>query len=186
MKFTQHTPETAPDESKPLLETARRHYGTIPNLFGYLAEAPAALAAYQDLFHLFSTTSFSPAQQQLILLTVSVANECEYCVAAHSRAGKAAKLAEQTLIAVRNSEVVEDAHDAALVTFTQTVVDKRGRLTETDLTNFDEAGFTQQQVLEVLVGVSLKTLANYTNHLTHTELNPFLEPFVWTAPASQS
>jgi hypothetical protein len=41
------------------------------------------------------------------------------------------------------------------------------------------AGSTKEQVLEVLVGVAMKTLSNYTNHIAHTPLDKQLEPFAW-------
>jgi AhpD family alkylhydroperoxidase len=49
-----------------------------------MAEAPALVTAYTTLSRIFEETSFSPAERQVVLLTVSYENGCEYCVAAHS------------------------------------------------------------------------------------------------------
>ena len=37
---------------------------------------------------------------------------------------------------------------------------------------FLAAGFTREQVLEVVAGVSVKTLSNYANHLLKTPVDP--------------
>ena len=38
---------------------------------------------------------------------------------------------------------------------------------------------TQEQVLEVLVGIAMKTLSNYTNHIAETPIDAQLRPFAW-------
>jgi alkylhydroperoxidase family enzyme len=53
-------------------------------------------------------------------------------------------------------------------------VQKRGWLDDDDLGAFFDAGFRHQQVLEVILCVTIKTLSNYTNHLTKPVPNPEL------------
>ena len=38
--------------------------------------------------------------------------------------------------------------------------------------NFLAAGYRKDQVLEVLIGVALKTMSNYLDHISPTELDP--------------
>src|SRR5262245_27521376 len=87
-QFTAHTAESAPAASRPLLEGIGRSFGFVPNLFGVFAESPAALRGALAIYEAFSTSSLSPAEQQLVMLAVSEANDCEYCVAAHSTLAK--------------------------------------------------------------------------------------------------
>ena len=123
--FTFYTTETAPSVSKPILEEVQKGYGFIPNLFAYMAEAPAALEAYLALNEIIGKTSFTPAQQQVALLAGSVENECDFCSTAHHAMGKMNKANEQTLIALRQKQKIDDTCDAALAKFTQTVVRER-------------------------------------------------------------
>lgn len=44
--FTTHTPETATDEGREVLEKAKAKFGFIPNLLGNMAEAPGSRASY--------------------------------------------------------------------------------------------------------------------------------------------
>lgn len=169
--FTFHTIETAPDAAKPILEQIQKGYGFIPNLFAYMAEAPTTLEAYLSLNSIIEKTSFTPAQQQVALLAVSVENQCDFCTVAHCAIGKMKQAKAQTLDALNLKEKIHDDSDAALATFTQAVVKDRGNISEKIINDFLSAGFTKQQILEVMIIVSIKTLSNYTNHLTKPEPN---------------
>jgi len=46
---------------------------------------------------------------------------------------------------------------------------------------FQEAGYDAQQVLEVVLGVGMKTLSNYTNHIAGTELDAAFQHRAWRA-----
>ena len=169
--FTFYTPETAPEEAKPILEEIKKGFGFIPNLFAYMAEAPTTLEAYLTLNDSIEKTSLSPAQQQVALLAASVENECDFCTIAHRAVGKMKKANQQTLDALNKNQQIEDSKDAALAKFTQTIIKDRGRISDSAINDFLSAGFTKQQILEVMIIVSIKTLSNYINHLTNPEPN---------------
>lgn len=169
--FTFYTPENTTGHTRELLEGIRKGYGFIPNLFAYMAEAPTTVEAYLALNELVAKTSLSPAQQQVALLAVSVENDCKFCTVAHRAMGKMKGASEQTLTSLASHSEISDAKDRALATFTQTIVKTRGRPGEAEIRSFLGAGFTRQQILEVILIVSIKTLSNYINHLTKPEPN---------------
>ncbi len=171
VNFTFHTLENASGQTKELLSGIQKGYGFVPNLFGYMAEAPTTVQAYLALNDLVSKTSLTPAQQQVALLAVSVENGCDFCSVAHRAVGKMKGANVQTLTAVATHSEIANATDKALVTFTQAVVETRGRPTDEEVQSFLNAGFTKQQILEVVLIVSIKTLSNYINHLTKPEPN---------------
>ncbi len=107
----------------------------------------------------------------MALLAVSVENGCDFCVVAHRAIGKMKQTKQQTLDALNENGVIECSQDAALVSFVKAVVKDRGRLSEHKIEAFLSAGFTKQQIFEVMIIVSIKTLSNYINHLTNTEIN---------------
>ena len=45
-QFVLHTEESASVDSLPMLESAQKAFGSIPNLIATLAESPAAIKAY--------------------------------------------------------------------------------------------------------------------------------------------
>ncbi|SFW45242.1 carboxymuconolactone decarboxylase family protein [Cellulophaga fucicola] len=176
-KFTKHSIESAPEASKELLKYGEEKYGAVPNLFKFMAGAPASLEAYNSLFKIFSTTSFTTGEQHIILLAASIVNDCAYCTAAHTRAAKANGISSKTLNAIRKQKTIEDARLDVLVSITQKITNTRGNISNEDLEVFYNAGFSPENVLEIIVGVSLKTLSNYINHITENVINESLEPF---------
>lgn len=183
VEFTLHDSDSAPAEARSRLEAAQSKMGFIPNLFAKMAEAPAALEAYQELDAIFAKTSLSPVEREVVLLATSVYNRCHFCVAAHSGRAKNAGIAEADLEALRAGSALPDPKLNALAEFTRDVVDQRGWVDDATVERFLEAGFERRHVLEVLIGVSIKTLSNYTNHITGTPLNEQLKPLAWEEAA---
>lgn len=140
-EFKVHTKQTAPEKSAKLLEQAQSALGFVPNLLGVFAESPATLKAYLTLGQSFDESSFTPIERQIVILTVSRFNECQYCVAAHSIIAGATKVPNQAIRAIRSDEPIEDTRLEALRRFTTAVVDKRGSVSEEDVKSFEAAGF---------------------------------------------
>jgi uncharacterized peroxidase-related enzyme len=183
-QFKIHSIRTAPAAAQALLEGSLKKYGFIPNLHGGLAEAPAALKAYIELTALFDQTSLNPTERQVVLLVVSAENHCTYCVAAHSTIAKQMVKADPAIIdAVRQMQPLPDTKLDALASFTRAVVKNRGVVCGQTLDNFIMAGYSRTQVLEVVLGVTFKTLSNYTNHIIDTPLDAAFQAEVWEEPA---
>ena len=179
-QFTVHTAASAPAVSRPLLEGIERSFGYVPNLFRVFAESPAALRGAVAIYEAFSSSSLAPVEQQLVMLAVSEANDCEYCVAAHSTIAKrVAKLDSALVGATRRREPLASPKLDALVTFARKVVEQRGWLADADVAAFLSAGYTKAQVMEVLLGVGMKTFNNYVDHIAHTPLNDQFKAEAW-------
>ena len=180
MEFELFSAENAPEGAKDSLAGVEKKMGgLLPNLYRQMAMAPIALEAYLTLSGLIAKTSFTPPEQQFILIVCSSRNGCKYCVAAHSSGGRMAKLDKQAIEAVRNGQPVEDSQLQALRVFTENVIETRGKVAETDLQSFLSAGYTQKQAVELLVCVAMKTLSNYFSRMADTPLDDFLGRMAW-------
>ncbi len=182
MEFTIHTLETAPEEAKLALAQALQTFSFIPNLEGILAEAPSLLKGAMALWDLFETTSFSVIEQQVIYLAINYENACHYCMAAHSGLAKMKGMSQENLEALRKGVSMPDQKLEALRHFTQQMVKKRGWVEDNEIKAFLEAGYSKQQVLEVILGIALKVMHNYTNHIAQTPLDRQFQPHVWSKP----
>jgi len=178
MSFPLHTVETAPAASQDGLRAIARAYGMIPNLIASLSGSPVALAAYQGLADAWGATSFSPSEQQLVLVAASVENGCAYCTAAHSAMATMAKANPSDLERVRSGLPV-DGRLGALVRFTRAATRDSARLDREELALFLGAGYTQEQALEVIVGVAFKALTNGLHGVTDAPLDAAFAPFAW-------
>lgn len=186
VKLPLHDVESAPEESKERLEKANRQLGFIPNLWGFQAEAPALLEGYQTLSAIFDKSSLSPTERQIVLITSSFENECTYCVAAHSGIAQAQNVPEDVIEALRAGTEIEDPKLEALYQFTGAMVRGRGWVSDSETRRFLDAGYGPRHILEVILGVSLKVMSNYTNHFAQTPLDEAWRSLAWTKPAEAS
>lgn len=181
--FTIHTLETAPQASKQILQNTEKQLGFIPNLYGVFAESPATLEAYQSLTALFDKTAFTVTEQNLVLLSISRYRNCSYCLAAHGTVAKMQKVPTDIIHAVYYNQPLFDTKLEALRTFTRTVLEAEGWIKQDALQAFYQAGYQKQHVLEVVLGISFKTLSNYVNHINDT---PIDENFLSGIPDNQA
>ena len=185
-KFTIHTKETAPAEALPALEKAEKKFGRIPNLIGGLSEAPVAAEAYLTLSELVSRSSFTPAERHVVWFTVNSYHDCRYCMAAHTAIAKMESVDDAVIDAARNVESYDDPRLESLRQFTLSIVEKRGWVNDEETESFLAAGFTRQQILEIVTIIAQKVMSNYTNHLIETPVDDAFAKFAWEKPESVS
>ena len=178
--FKLHTVETAPAKSKAILEGAQKQMGMVPGLYSVMAESPEILKAYTQLHQLFTSTSFDAEELTVVWQTINVEHECHYCVPAHTGIAHSMKVDPALTEALRNDAAMPTEKLQALKDFTLSVVRSRGNVSEQELNAFYEAGYGQQQVLEVILGLSQKVISNYVNHIAHTPVDKVFEQFAWS------
>lgn len=170
--------QSAPAASQPLVAKVLANNGFLPHLIGTLAHAPVALETYLTVSEINSRASLSLSERELVQITAARLNGCDFCVAGHSAlALKKAQLPRDLVLKLQRGEATGEARLDALQAFTQAVIEQRGAVADAALQAFLAQGFGPQQVLEVLLGVSLATLCNYANVLAGNEINPELQPF---------
>lgn len=177
--FTIHDLDSAPEGSKPLLENSLKGFGMIPNLHGVMAEAPSVLEAYQILHQLFQDSSFNKDELTVVWQTINVEHECHYCVPAHTAVAHMMKVDPALTEALRNGEAMPAEKLQVLKDTTLAMLRNRGRLSEQEIETFYAAGYEQQQLLEIVLGLSQKVMSNYVNHIAKTPIDEQFMPFVW-------
>ena len=136
------------------------------------AHSPTVLHGYLAMDAAWEKGSFTPTEQNLVLLAASVANECGYCTAAHSTVLKAfLKVPAETVAAVRAGTPLSDAKHNALVNLTRELVSARGHVSDATLQAFLAVGYAPAQAMEVLIGIALKTVSNYLDHFNPPPLD---------------
>ncbi|MFQ3175756.1 MAG: alkylhydroperoxidase family enzyme [Psychromonas sp.] len=178
--FKIHTIESAPAESKTILEGAKKQMGVVPGLFGVLSESPNTLKAYTQLHQLFASSSFDSEELTVVWQTINVEHECHYCVPAHTGIAHSMKVDPALTEALRDGQAMPTEKLQALQDFTLSMVRDRGNVSEQQTQAFFAAGYGQQQVLEVILGLSQKVISNYVNHAAKIPVDPMFEQFAWT------
>lgn len=163
-----------------ILERTKAKLGFVPNMCRKMANVPALLETYLAGYdHFRSGSGLTAAEQETVLLAISRANGFGYCMAAHSTIADRSGVPAEVTDALRDGIPIPDARLDALATFATRLLETSGRPTSDDLGRFTEAGFSESDVLQVLLAISVKTISNYTNHLFDTEVDEAFAGRVW-------
>jgi alkylhydroperoxidase family enzyme len=177
--FTLHDQNSASEAAKPLLEKSNKAFGRVPGLHAVMAESPELLNGYQVLHGLFLDSSFDADEKTVVWQTINVEHACHYCVPAHTGIAKLMKVTDEISNALRDETPLPTPKLEALRDFTLAMVRQRGELEAKQLDAFYAAGYTQRNVLEVILGLSQKVMSNYTNHIAQTPVDKVFEVYAW-------
>ena len=171
MEFPIHTIDSASPEAQKLLDDAKRTFGWVPNLSGVMASNPQLLQGYMELHKLFQKSGFNNEELTVVWQTINVEAKCHYCVPAHAAIADWMKVDPEITQALRNKTKLPNEKLQTLHETTLSLVRNRGRLSEDELNTFEKAGYTQQHILGIVLGMAQKVMSNYTNHLANTPLD---------------
>lgn len=165
------TIDAAPAASQPLLEAVKKQLGIVPNLFRLVSTSPAALEGYLGLSGALAKGTLPAPTRERIALAVAEINGCDYCLSAHSYLAKnLAKLDDAEIAANRGGASNDPKADAA-VRFAAKVARERGHVAEDDLRAVKLAGYSDAQVIEMVLHVALNTWTNYINEVAKTDID---------------
>lgn len=182
-EFTFHTTETEDPKRKALLEKAQAGYGMIPNMIAGLSESPEAAEAYMALSKYFVKGSLSKEQQHVVWFTANAEHGCEYCMTGHTGIAMMDKIDQSVIDSARNVEAYQDPKLESLRQFTLTMIRQRGWASDEEVQAFLDAGYTKQNIMDVIIGIAHKTISNYANHLMQTPLDKGMDTLAWKKPA---
>lgn len=163
--------ETSPAASQPLLEAVKKQLGVVPNLMKLVGNSPAALEGYLSLNGALGKGSLGSKTGERIALAIAEFNRCDYCLSAHTYlAAHVAKLDATEIDANRNG-FSQDAKADAAVGFAVAVAEARGLVAAEAVTKVKSAGFSDAEVIEIVLHVALNTLTNYVNSVAQTDID---------------
>jgi uncharacterized peroxidase-related enzyme len=153
---------TAPEASRPILEQIQKTLGATPAMFRVVAHSPAALKSMWGAFGALGSGSLSAKLGEQIAVAVANANACEYCLAAHTALGQKAGASLQELADAQVGRS-SDARTAAALEFSLRLVRNRGQSSDADIAVLRAAGFSDEQIVEIIAHVALNLFTNYVN-----------------------
>jgi uncharacterized peroxidase-related enzyme len=169
-RLTIPTRDEVPAPSQPLLDAVNAQLGVTPNLFRLVGLSPAALEGFLGLSGALGKTLDVKTRNRIALATAQV-NECDYCLSAHSYLGaNLAKLEETEMALNRKGHSIDAKADAALI-FARKVAMSKGKVADADIAAVRQAGFTEAQVVEIVVNVALNVLTNFVNNVAVTDID---------------
>ena len=167
--FKVPTREEVSSNNQQIFDNLHKMIGFVPNLYAYYAHSETALADYLALQN--RKSSLNAKQREIINLVTSQINDCRYCQSAHSVFGKFSGLTEEQILEIRKGSASFDPKLDALVQFTKSVVENRGRATVEAKEAFFGAGYTQANLIDVVIVIGDKTISNYLHNITDLEID---------------
>ena len=169
-RFPLQTAASAPEKCRPTLQTLEQKFGFLPNAIATMANSPTLLSAFVGAFGSFHGGSFDAVERQVLLLTNAVTIGCHWTIAAHSTFALEEGLAASEIAAIRRGDLPKDARLAALSGLTRALIERRGNVGDAEIARFTAAGYAEAQILEVVAGIAVSTMAATTTNLAHTPI----------------
>lgn len=163
-------PESAQSDVKQIYDLIQKKMNILPNIFKNMGNSPAVLKGYMALSDAASQTGLSPKLREQIALAVGQANQCGYCLAAHTMIGKTVGLQADDILQARKGKT-SDKKDAVILAFAKSVVDKKGNVSDQEVNDLKAAGITDKELTEIILVITLNMFTNYFNHITGTEID---------------
>jgi uncharacterized peroxidase-related enzyme len=152
-----------------IFDNLQKGLGFVPNLYAYFAKNETALADYIALQNRKST--LRAKEREVINLVTSQINGCRYCQSAHTALGKMNGFSDEQIIELRKGSAGFDSKLDALVKFTASAVENRGKATEESKEAFFAAGYNEANMIDVIIVVGDKIISNYLHNLTGFEID---------------
>ncbi|MBC8770251.1 carboxymuconolactone decarboxylase family protein [Arenibacter sp. BSSL-BM3] len=143
--------------------------GFVPNLYAYYAKNETALGDYLALQN--RKTTLKTKEKEVINLVVSQFNGCNYCLSAHTQIGKMNGFTEDQILEVRTGKASFDSKLDALAKFVLSTVENRGRASEAVKEQFFVAGYTEANLIDVVIVIGDKTISNLIHNLADFEID---------------
>lgn len=164
-KFTVPTRSEVSEQNQTIFDSLEKGLGFVPNLYAYYAKNETALGDYLALQNRKST--LKAKEREVINLVTSQINDCRYCQSAHTVIGKMNGFSDEQVLELRKGFASFDDKLNALANFTASVVNNRGNATKESKDAFFEAGYTEANMIDVVIVIGDKIISNYIHNLTN-------------------
>lgn len=155
-------PETTSGDHQITFNQINSAFGVVPNMFKVIGNSPAALESMWTSFGALSKGRLGAKLGEQIAVLVADLNRCEYCLAAHTVLGQNAGASAQEMSDAQMGKANDDKTQAALE-FSAKLVSNRSKVSASDVDRVRKAGFSDEDIAEILAHVALNIFTNYTN-----------------------
>jgi len=157
-----------------IFDKLKVNLGMVPNLYAYFAKNETALEDYLTLQSRKGV--LNPKEREVINLVVSQVNNCKYCLAAHTAVSGMLGFSSEQIIQIRLAEVSFDSKLDALAKFVKDTTISRGK-PGTEITDrLFAAGYNEESLVDIVIGVGDKTISNYLHGITDLPVDFPLAP----------
>ena len=174
-------PEKSTGKAHELLTAVQKKLGLVPNMTRVMVNSPAVLEAYIAFSGALDGGSLNAKIRERIALGTAEANQCNYCLSAHSTIGKLVGLSDAEVLESRRGQAA-DVKLAAALQLSRALVEKRGAVSEADVDAARKGGLTDGEIAEVVALTALNIFTNYFNTAFQVDVDfPVVKPLAAAA-----
>ena len=169
-RFAAPPLEQLPDDVRTRLLAVQEKSGFVPNVFLTLAYRPEefrAFFAYHDAL-MEKDSGLSKAEREMIVVTTSAANQCQYCVIAHGAIlrirAKNPLIADQVAINYRKADI--SPRQKAMLDFALKVSVHAPEIGEADYETLRPHGFSDDDIWDIAAIAAFFALSNRLANFT--------------------
>ena len=159
-----------PDDLRDRIMAVQEKAGFVPNVFLALAHRPNECRAFFD-YHdalMLRDGGLSKAEREMIVVSTSGANDCQYCVVAHGAIlriyAKDPLVADQVAINFRKADITD--RQTTMLAFAEKVALNSAALEETDYEAVRSHGFDDEDIWDIGAIAAFFALSNRMANLT--------------------
>lgn len=141
----------------------------VPNLYAAMALSQNALATFLNLST--AKSSLKAKEKEVVNLVTSQVNNCDYCNSAHTAIGKMNGFTDDQILEIRTGQASFDQKLDALAKFTKSVSENKGQADQALIEEFFGAGYTEENLIDVLLVVAEKVFTNYLYAVTNVPID---------------
>jgi uncharacterized peroxidase-related enzyme len=157
--------------TKKLFKRVEESLGLVPNMFRCMGNSDVGLDGFLALNAGIGSGKLGPKNVKMIILLTSQLNDCEYCVAAHTQmALNSGLLTTEECLNARKA-IGTDEKTTKMLEFAKKVKLNNGNVTDEDIKIVRDAGFDDQEIVEMIGGIALITFANYVSNVGQPDLD---------------
>ena len=179
--FVVPTRDQVSENNQAIFDNLQKGLGFVPNLYATIGYSNNGLGSYLTLQN--AKSSLSKKEREVVNLVVSQVNDCRYCQAAHTAIGKMNGFTDEQILDIRAVKVSFDPKIAALANFVKETTENRGRPAAHAVDAFFAAGYTNENLVDVIIVIGDKIISNYLHGITQIPIDFPAAPVLETAHA---
>ncbi len=156
-------------ENQKIFDSLQKAVGFVPNIYATMATSDNALKNFLDFAN--SKSSLKTKEKEVINLAVSELNQCQYCLSAHTAIASMNGFNAEQIKEIRSGRATFEPKLDTLAQLSRNISENRGATNSEILSAFFAAGWTKENLMDVINQVGEITITNYLHRTTEVAVD---------------
>ncbi len=167
--FNVPTKDEVSESNQAIFDNLNKALGFVPNIYAAMAHSKTALGDYLQFSN--SKTSLTAEEKEVVDLAISQVNGCRYCQSAHTAISKMKGLKDDQILELRQGKASWNSKLNALAIISKEIAETKGKVSESTKEAFYNAGYTKENLVDLVIAVGIITVTNTFHNLTDVAID---------------